>query len=303
MGDSTRSTLKHHQARTAYAVSLVVFLLGIGSAIASTNSDEQNQTRTPPPFSQTAETTAITSVNAGDESLELSSRFSQNGNVYVEGVDWTLKTQSGEVIYHSLATTTDIKVQPGSYEVIAAYGTVKIDEAVNVPAQTKLSVNFVLNAGALRILPRLNGLRGEQIESAAKIFALNGPQNGKLITTSHQPGQLIKLAAGSYRIETQFADSNVVAVTDVDVKPGIMRSVDVDHHAGLAHFSVLHAAENIEWRVMPDQGDELALSNPSDPMAVLKPGHYTAEAKIGDHILKQSFVVEDGQVMDVVLAN
>ena len=303
MGDSTRSTLKHHQARTAYAVSLVVFLLGIGTAIASTNNDEQNQTRAPAPFSQTAETTSITSVNAGDESLELSSRFSQNGNVYVEGVDWTLKTQSGEVIYHSLATTTDIKVQPGSYEVIAAYGTVKIDEAVNVPAQTKLSVNFVLNAGALRILPRLNGLRGEQIESAAKIFALNGPQNGKLITTSHQPGQLIKLAAGSYRIETQFADSNVVAVTDVDVKPGIMRSVDVDHHAGLAHFSVLHAAENIEWRVMPDQGDELALSNPSDPMAVLKPGHYTAEAKIGDHILKQSFVVEDGQVQDVVLAN
>ena len=54
---------------------------------------------------------------------------------------------------------------------------------------------------------------------------------------------------------------------------------------------------------MPDQGDELALSNPSDPMAVLKPGHYTAQAKIGDQVLKQSFEVEDGKVMDVVLAN
>ena len=300
MGDSTRSRLNSHQASAAKAASLVAFLLDFGSAIASTNTaDQSNSTLATP----TAATTAIESVNPGDESLELSSRFAQDGNVYVEGVDWTLKTQSGEVIYHSLASSTDIKIQPGSYEVIAAYGTVKIDEAVNVPPETKLSINFVLNAGALRVLPTLSGLSGEQIESMAKIFALNGPQNGKLIATSSQPGQIIKLAAGSYRIKTQFADSNVVATTDVDVKAGIMRSLDVAHHAGLAHFSVLHAAEDIQWRVMPDQGDELSISNPSDPTAVLKPGHYTAQAKIGDKIVKQPFTVEDGKVLDVVLEN
>ncbi len=303
MGDSTRSRLNSHQASAAKAASLVAFLLGFGSAIASTNNNDQNNSVLATPLTPTAATTAIASVNAGEESLELSSRFAQDGNIYVEGVDWTLKTQSGEVIYHSLATTTDIKVQPGSYEVIVSYGTVKIDEAVNVPPETKLSINFVLNAGALRVLPRLSGLNGEQIASVAKIFALNGTQSGKLIASSSQPGQVIKLSAGSYRIKTQFADSNVVAITDVDVKPGIMRSLDVAHHAGLAHFSLLHAAENIEWCVMPDQGDELSISNPIDPTAVLKPGHYTAQAKIGDKILKQPFTVEDGKVLDVVLEN
>jgi hypothetical protein len=301
--DSTRKTQIHHQASAAFAASLVVFLFGSSPALSTTNSDAPKASDSPALMNIAPETTAISSVNEGEESLELSSRFSQDGNAYVEGVDWTVKSQSGDVIYHSLGMTVDLKVSPGAYEVIATYGTVKIDEAVNVPAQTKLAINFVLNAGALRVLPRLKGISGEQVISTAKIFRVNGPQNGRLITTSHQPGQLIKLSAGSYRIETQFADSNVVAITDIDVKSGIMRSVDVDHHAGLAHFSVLHAADNIEWLVKADQGEEIALSNPSDPMAILKPGHYLAQAKIGNQTLQQSFIVKDGQVQDVVLAN
>jgi hypothetical protein len=302
MGDSTRPKLKYHQATAALAASLVV-LFSVQSPSNANVSSSETQSDAPALITQPPETTAISSVNEGDESLELSGRFTQNGNVYVEGIDWQVKTQSGEVIYHNIGAQVDLKVSPGSYEVIATYGSVKIDEAVNIPAQTKLSVNFVLNAGALRVLPRLNGITGEQISSAAKIFALNGPQNGKLITTSRLPGQLMKLAAGTYRIETRFADSNVVAVTDVEVKPGIMRSLDIDHHAGLAHFSVLHAAENVEWTVKAEEGEAISLSNPADPMAVLKPGHYLAQAKIGTRILEQSFNIEDGKVEDVVVAN
>jgi len=301
--ESTRPAQHRHQARAAIAASLVAFCWSFAPVCASTNAIASQPSETTNTVNQAPETTAISSVATGQEGLELSGRFSQDGNVYVEGIDWEVKTQSGDMVYHSSATTVDLKLSPGAYEVIATYGTVKIDEAVNVPARTKLAVNFVLNAGALRVLPRLKGIDGEQIESATKVYALNGPKNGKLVTTSHQPGQLIKLPAGSYRVETQFSDGNVVAVTDVDVKPGIMRSIDVDHHGGLVHLSVLHAVENIQWLVQADQGEAIELTNLSDPTAVLKPGHYMAQAKSGDQIWQQRFTIEDGQVQDIILAN
>ncbi len=302
MADSTRPTQIRHQARAVFAAGLMACSCAL-PALASTSTTEpgkQDQTASVNPAPLSA---AIQTVASGQEGLELSGRFSQNGDVYVQGIDWQIKDQTGATVYRQTAATADFKLQPGAYEVIASYGTVKIDETFNIVPNTKLSVNLVLNAGALRVLPRLKGIDGEQVPSTSRIFALNGIANGKLITTTQIPGELVKLAVGSYRIESHFDDSNVTAVTDVDVKSGIMRSINIDHHAGVAHFSIMGASKMVQWTVTPDHGETLAIASGIEARAVLKPGHYVAAANFGTSTLKKPFVIDEGQVQDVILGN
>ena len=302
MGDSTRPTHRHQQAAALQFARLLVPLIFAGSAAAATQNPAFDET--PPTASLTSppETTSIAAVAPGAEGLELSARFTQDSINYAQGIDWKIKNSLGETVYQNGGEQANVKLAPGAYEVIATYGNVNIDEAITLPEQAHIAVNFVLNAGALRVLPRLKGIDGFAVPSQTRIFALTGKDHNKLVATSAQPGEVIKLAAGSYRIETAFDGSNVTSTTNIDVKPGIIRSIDIDHHAGLLHLSLFTPTAGAIWSIHDDLGAALTPPPGAETALALKPGHYTAEAKIGDATLQQAFTVKDGQVQDVILS-
>ena len=240
MGDlSTRPAHIRHQRLVRLAPTLVAALfLSLGIAQAATEKPISNS---PAPREITLPASgemAITTVPSGSEGLELSALYTQDGRALVDNINWKISDQSQALIYDKTASVVTIKLSPGEYHVEAIFGSAHLEDVINIQPGTKIAMNFVMNAGVLRVLPRVKGLDQSGLASISKIFALTGIEKGKLIATSKRPGEVLNVAAGTYRIENQFAAGNAIAVTDVDVKAGYTSAVNIDHIAGVARLNV-----------------------------------------------------------------
>lgn len=304
MGDlSTRPTHIRHQRLERLAPALVAALfLTVGNARATTQklisaSPAQHEINLPASGER-----AITTVASGHEGLELSALYSPNGVALVDNVSWKIVDQDQALIYEKTATVVTLPLAPGEYHVEAVFGSARLEEVVSVQPGTKIGMSFVMNAGALRILPRIKGVDQLGIASTSKIYALSGIEKGKLVATSHRPGEVLNVAEGTYRIESQFASGNAVAVTDVNVKAGYTSAVNIDHIAGLAKLNVTGNAEReVHWQIKDDSGNELPALMAVAVEIVLKPGHYYAEAQLGDQNLKADFLIAAGQTSEINL--
>ena len=117
-------------------------------------------------------------------------------------------------------------------------------------------------------------------------------------------GEVLNVSEGAYRIESVFASGNAVAVTDVNVKAGYTSAVNIDHIAGLAKLNVTGNAEReVRWQIKDDKGNELPAFVAIDAEVVLKPGHYFAEAQLGDQNLKTDFQIDAGKTSEINLKN
>jgi hypothetical protein len=158
--------------------------------------------------------------------------------------------------------------------------------------------------GGIRILPRLKNLGPAPADAQSLVYAVSGHNKGKLITISTTPGEILRVEAGDYRIESRFAAGNAVAVADVHVKPGIMSAVEIDHAAGLARLAYVGAPDaNVSWQVTDAGGEALPAIKGLSANVVLKPGSYVARAKIGSESLTANFVITEGQARDILLGN
>ncbi len=282
-----------------------VLIFASANALASPGKSDETSaiSQAPAPFDNGANT-EISVVAKGSEGLSLSARFSSTGQALAKDVAWTIQDHSGAVVYDDKAAFADVKLQPGTYVVNAQYGNAHLEQAINLPDGIKLGVNFVLNAGGLRLLPRIEGELPTDIGSVEKIYALSGRDAGRLVATSIVPGEILKLAAGSYRIESSFERGNEVAVTEVKVKPGILTAVDIDHHAALVHVAFgKDSSAAVTWDIRSGTGEALPEFIASAAAMVLKPGRYLASARKGLEFSFQSFTIEPGKNQTVILGN
>jgi hypothetical protein len=303
MGVSTRPTQQRHQAEASLrSILMALFILACPQAEAAPQQPTTAAAPQPPSeFSTTLPaSTTFALVQPGQEKIELSARFTEKSRNYADSLDWKIKTPDGETLFEGSAPIVSVKLKPGAYEVIGHYGNVVIDEGLSLPSGTQLSVNFVLNAGALRVLPRLpQGLAATDSVNT-KVYALNGDTAGRLVASDVRPGAMLKLAAGTYRIETRLPSGNVAAVTDITVKAGLLRAIDIAHHAGLAKLS-LDRKQQAQWLVMESGGAVLPLPAGPEASALLKPGHYVAEARSGGKVMQKSFTITEGEMSAVIL--
>ena len=199
----------------------------------------------------------------------------------------------------STAPAAGTLTPPGEYEVEATYGAVRFKREINLPPGHKLGVIFTLNVGGIRVLPRLSGIGLPATPSFTTIYAASGTAAGQLVGVSELPGEIIRVGSGAYRIESRFSPGNVLAVTEVVVKPGRMSAIEIDHPAGLAHLAVKPPRPAVSWTITDETGAELPPIPGAIADVVLKPGRYTARAEFGDKTLTQTFSIGAGQSQDV----
>ena len=135
---------------------------------------------------------------------------------------------------------------PGDYAVDIRYDAVRLSSVVTLLEANRLMVSYVLNAGGIRVLPRVKDIGLTTSESRTRIFALSGKQSGKLVAVSEMPGEIVRLPEGDYRVESRFAAGNASAVIDVHVNAGRMTAVEIDHKAGLARLSFVGAPQQAD---------------------------------------------------------
>ena len=302
MGDlSTRPPHIRHQRLERLAPALVAALfLNASMAIASTERPIGSNSPAPEITLPASGEMAITTVPEGDEGLELSARYTEGGKVLVDNIAWKISDEDQAIVYDRTSAMVTLPLRPGKYHIEASFGSAHLEESVNVQSGTKLGLSLVMNAGALRILPRVKGVGQIELASSAKVFAFSGIEKGKLVATSTTPGQVLNVTAGDYRIESKFENGNAVAVTDVHVKAGFMSAVNIDHLAGLAKLSIAGLInQSLQWTVTDESG---LISVSTTAQFILKPGHYVASVVSKNQNLKSGFEIAAGETLDVDLS-
>ena len=227
----------------------------------------------------------IEATRQGAEGIELAARLDEGGGIVTRPVRWTVKRAmggspaAGEPVFSAEAPVADLRLQPGEYRIEASYGLAHIVQEVAIQPGQWVGVTLILRVGGMRALSLVeNQGVPPGITADHRVYALSGRRSGQRLTATGQ-GELARLEAGDYRIESRFAPGNAVAEATVAIKPGVLSSLEIAHLAGLVRvqflgtgsrgngFEVRALDSSWTWRG-PDDGGDL----------VLAPGRYEAQA-------------------------
>lgn len=247
---------------------------------------------------------AIEVVAPGKEGLELSARLTDDGGLIELPMHWTIRNMEGQTVYAGFTPGAEISVPPGDYSVDIRYDAVRLSSLVTLLEGNRLMVSYVLNAGGLRVLPRVQHVGLPDVKPMTRIFALGTRSRGDVIAVSETPGEIIRLPEGDYRLESRFSAGNVTAVIDVHVTAGRLSGVDIDHKAGLARLAFVGEPDQaVEWKVSNSDGHQVVTAEGINADVVLLPGTYTASAQVGNEILSATFKIASGEARDIILGN
>lgn len=214
----------------------------------------------------------------GREGITLAGRLSEDGGLIKKPVTWKLirtlgnGAKGGEPVYTDSRPVADIPLEPGNYRIEARYGSVSTVKPVVLAKGQHLGLTFVFNVGGLRTLSTLGNepLPGPA-RAVHKAYAINGVSAGQLVATSAVQGGLMRLGAGTYRLESEIEPGNTVTHTEVTIKPGILTSLALDHQAGIA---IIDAPDGVPWSVHSLEKN-WHRSGIGPGMLTLAPGSYT----------------------------
>jgi hypothetical protein len=214
----------------------------------------------------------------GLEGIRLAGRLSEDGGLITRPVTWKLirtlgdGARGGEPVYNDARPVADIPLQPGNYRIEARYGSVSAVKPVVLAKGQHLGLTFVFNVGGLRTLSTLgNEPLPRRVRAVHRAYAINGTSAGQLIATSDQQGGLMRLGAGTYRLESEIEPGNTVTHTEVTIKPGILTSLNLDHEAGIA---IIDAPDAVQWSV-DSREKNWRRSGTGAGVLTLAPGRYT----------------------------
>jgi hypothetical protein len=306
MDESTRPSHTHRQrpadTRRAAAVSLFLGLLSSTALASPSPHDIMDQPATQSIANATTHEISIASVEAGQESIALVARLTTTSAFVARDVAWIVRNGSGEVLLDATANELQSPLPPGDYVIEAQYGAVSLRETLRLTEGKSVAVNFVLNAGGLRVLPEVKGLSSGDFESQVRVYALSGAQRGKLVALSDIPGEMLKLVAGTYRVESRFGKGNTIAVTDVRIRAGKMSAIELTHEAGIARLDFGGSSEKkVSWTVRTEEGAAVTTFVGLAQRLALKPGDYVAEALVDGMTQSTTFTIIAGEERQILL--
>ena len=245
----------------------------------------------------------------GWEGIELSARLHEAGGLIGKPITWTITRavvdtkRAGEIVLRQAAPVMDTKLEPGEYLVEAEYGYHKVAQTVTIEPGHRIGMTLILNVGGIRAMSRLDKIGTPAgITAHQTIYALSGPQRGKKIVGGTNQGKILRLGAGTYRIESRLSPGNTIAEHTVTVKPGILSSMELAHRAGLAHIAVVTRPNApVTWEIRKLDGSWRSGHSALETFMVLAPGRYEAKANIDGATVWQKFSIQAGESRQVRL--
>ncbi len=200
----------------------------------------------------------------GLEAIEAAARLREHGGLITLPISWRLyrligTATGGQEVFRAAAAQAEAQVPPGDYRIDIEYGLARFSRLITLDPERRLSLVFNLNTGAIRVLSRLavQPAAAFRFTTAHRLFALSGQNRARLVAANASPGQLLRLPAGTYRVESQLNPGNAVAQTEVQVKPGVLSAVEIDHRAGLVRLGLPgDHRDSFAWQVLDAKGSD-----------------------------------------------
>ncbi len=240
----------------------------------------------------------------GRQRLFLAARLEEFGGLIRLPVGWRVRRldaisgRAGRIVFDEKTPQAELALAQGAYEVDIRYGYRHARQRITIGPGEHVHLVFNLNVGGVRTLAVVENLgvaRGVRTEQ--KIYALSGPGKGRLVASWSQPGRILRLAAGDYRIESRFLPGNALAKTRVRVKPGILTTLKITAQAGVARIEPAGDGAG-EW-VLRDAEGMWKKSGSGRAVLVLAPGRYMLEMHGGAQPMVRRFAIAAGR--EVVL--
>jgi len=245
----------------------------------------------------------------GEQGLALSAKLTASMRPISRPVQWSVFAITGEdrELWTQAAALrvaeATLELAPGDYYVEARYGHASASRAVTVTAGEITDATFVLNAGGLRVLSHLVFLDAPETTGAVHyVYSGERDANGmrQLIARSQIQGEIIRLNAGRYHLVSRLGGANSVVETDVDVNPGILTAVEVNHKAGVVTLTVAHNGDEADpapvlVTLLDETGATIARIEGRTGHAILAPGSYTVVAESDGRTTSEEFQIRIGE--------
>lgn len=259
------------------------------------------------------EVDARSAPDADHQGLRLRARLTAAMEPISRPVQWTVHAIEGSepALWPQVAVAREpqpmIALAPGDYRVEAQYGHAVAARPLTVAAGSVTDATFVLDAGGLRILSHLVFVDAPPNEQALHfIYAGETDENGMrdLIARSEIQGEIIRLNAGRYHVISRLGSANSVVETDVEVNPGVLTAVEINHKAGVVTLAVPNAQDEpavvpVILQILDEAGAIVARIHGRNGHAILAPGTYTAVAESAGRIDRRNFEIRIGEAMTI----
>ena len=270
-------------------------LMNVSRASTSTSSIDP-EVNVLPPRPEIARELRIEQTPRGGEHLEFSARLTEDGGIIQRPISWKLQDMEGQNVFEGSTPVASLPAPPGEYFIEARYGAVHAVQPVTLLPGQNIGVTLILNVGGVRILPRLERIGLPPLPTLTLVYATTGPDQGKLVTVSEEPGTIMRLGAGNYRVESRFTPGNAIASAEIVVKAGLLTSIEIDHHAGIVQLPLAGGDAPVSWVITDEAGREMLVNRPE---VVLTSGSYVARARTGDVSRMIHFQIQPGDRIDL----
>jgi len=241
--------------------------------------------------------------------ITLSTVLEGDTAVIKSGVTWRIFTDPTDrtpslLVFESNAAEPVIQLPPGPYIIHVAYGLSGTTKRI-VVGQSPLNETISLNAGGLQ----LTAMIGETpVPDEAVIFnvyvAVGSDPEGRLISGNLRANTILRLPAGTYRIVSQYGDTNAIMSTDLTIESGKLTTATVKHRAAMVTLKLVRtlggeAYAGTSFSVLTPGGDTIREAVGAYPSMILAEGSYILIARNGGKVFTQEFSVKSGYDQDI----
>lgn len=241
--------------------------------------------------------------------ITLSTVLEGDTAVIKSGLTWRIFTDPTDrtpslLVFESDAAEPVIQLPPGPYIIHVAYGLSGTTKRI-VVGQSPLKETISLNAGGLQLTAMIGDT---PVPDEAVIFnvyvAVGSDPEGRLIAGNLRANTILRLPAGTYRIVSQYGDTNAIMSTDLTIESGKLTTATVKHRAAMVTLKLVRtlggeAYAGTSFSVLTPGGDTIREAEGAYPSMILAEGSYILIARNGGKVFTQEFSVKSGYDQDI----
>lgn len=217
-------------------------------------------------------------------------------------MDWrvySIQQNEPNLVASSKDPAPTFALAPGDYMIHLTHGLASATKRISMSV-APMSDRLTLNAGGLVLRAKLaEAPIPAQRQTVSVYIPAPNDSEGKLVTNTLKPGELLRLPEGTYHIVSTYAGSNSVVRADIIVASGKVTEATMNHRAATVTLKLVRqvggvALANTAWTVQTPGGDVIREALGAFPTLELAEGEYDVVARNDGREFKDKMKVVSG---------
>ncbi len=237
--------------------------------------------------------------------LKVSARAVEGGplleNVYITVAEDDPEAAGGRrEVATSAAAEPVFTLRAGLYHLKVEHGRAAITSEATVRGGEEMTHEVIVPSGRLELSSRISG--SPEVIGSLLVYSVEGLDAAvKGTMRVNGPQAAVTLAAGRYRVTSQYGSGNARAQREVLVEAGSDQALVIEHDAGVVALGIAGQKQprNAQWTIKTPDGATVWVSADPTPEVPLAAGDYAVEVRLGARVLMERFNVAPGEVKTV----